>query len=229
MIDVRQRSREPELLDLGVPRGEMEKSLADLRFVNRRLSNSDRLVRTVAGFLEGLPRPRLLDVGCGSGDLLDRIRRESPLALLAVGADIKVEHLRLAPSPVTAVAGRVERLPFAAESFDVVMASHFLHHFDSPALPGILSSLHGLARRALVINDLQRSRVPYLFGRVAFPLLFTSRVSVNDGLVSIRRGFRDVELAAAFAEAGVPVRIERCWPYRLLAIAERGTRHRASA
>jgi hypothetical protein len=64
--------------------------------------------------------------------------------------------------------------------------------------------------------------VPYFFGRVAFPLLFRSGVSVSDGLVSVRRGFHPSELAAGFHEAGIPVRIERNWPYRLLAIAERG-------
>jgi hypothetical protein len=44
---------------------------------------------------------------------------------------------------------------------------------------------------------------------------------VADGLLSIRRGFTVAELAAAFAEAGIPVRIRRTFPYRLLAVAER--------
>jgi hypothetical protein len=47
-------------------------------------------------------------------------------------------------------------------------------------------------------------------------------VSVHDGLVSIRRGFRPAELRSAFEEAGLPhVRIRRRFPYRLLAIAVR--------
>ena len=81
----------------------------------------------------------------------------------------------------------------------MVTASLFLHHFDEAELPEILAGLHRLARRALVVNDLHRARVPYLFGRAAFPLLFRSRVSVEDGLLSIRRGFRADELRAAFA------------------------------
>jgi hypothetical protein len=44
-------------------------------------------------------------------------------------------------------------------------------------------------------------------------------VSVHDGLVSIRRGFRAGELRAAFAAAGLPVTIRRSFPYRLLAVA----------
>jgi 2-polyprenyl-3-methyl-5-hydroxy-6-metoxy-1,4-benzoquinol methylase len=229
MIDFSRRSREPELLDLGVPADEMRRSLADLRFVNRRLSNSNRLVQTVLTLLDGQPAPRLLDVGCGSGDLLVRMQRQSPRPLLAVGVDIKRQHLELAGSTVTAVASDVRHLPFPSESFDVVMASHFLHHFDGPELAEILTALFALARRALVISDLRRARVPYLFGRVAFPFLFRSKVSVNDGLVSIRRGFRTSELAAAFQEARIPVRIEHNWPYRLLAIAQRSGDRGASA
>ena len=73
-----------------------------------------------------------------------------------------------------------------------------------------------------MVNDLRRARVPYVFGKAVFPVLFRSRVSVEDGLLSIRRSFREPELRAAFAAAGVPgVRIERSWPYRLLAVAEK--------
>jgi hypothetical protein len=45
-------------------------------------------------------------------------------------------------------------------------------------------------------------------------------VSVHDGLLSIRRGFREPELRAAFAAADLRnVRINRQFPYRLLAVA----------
>jgi hypothetical protein len=47
-------------------------------------------------------------------------------------------------------------------------------------------------------------------------------VSVDDGLLSIRRAFRPRELADAFAAAGIPgARIRRTFPYRLIAVAER--------
>jgi len=131
-----------------------------------------------------------------------------------------VAHLQAAPRNVRRVVGDVRRLPFPDRSFDVVTASLFLHHFDAPELPGLLRDLARLARSALVVNDLRRARVPLAFGRVAFPLLFRSRVSVEDGLLSIRRGFREPELREAFAAAGLPaVRVRRSFPYRLLAVA----------
>ncbi len=205
MIDLRTRAREPEALDVGVAPDEALRSLADLRFVNRWLGNRGRFVGAVLPYLRTSARPRLLDVGCGSGD---------------VAASLL--HLQAAPPDLLRVVADARRLPFAAGTFDVVTASLFLHHFDAAALPELLRGLYALARRALVVNDLRRARVPYVFGKAVFPLLFKSRVSVEDGLISIRSSFRETDLRDAFAAAGVPsVRIERSWPYRLLAVAEK--------
>ena len=75
--------------------------------------------------------------------------------------------------------------------------------------------------KAVVINDLRRAWVPYAFARVVFPLVFRSRVSVDDGLLSIRRGFTRHELETAFRDSGIgSVQIESRFPYRLVAIAK---------
>jgi SAM-dependent methyltransferase len=220
LVDLRVRAIEPEQLDEGVPEAEALRSLADLRLVNRWLGNRGHLLRAVAAYLP--PGGRLLDVGCGSGDVPAFLLARLPGPLLAVGVDVKTLHLRAAPRSVRRVVADVRRLPFPDRAFDVVTASLFLHHFDEADLPEVLAGLHRLARRALVVSDLHRARVPYLFGRAAFPLLFRSRVSVEDGLLSIRRGFRAEELRAAFARAGLPpVAVRRHFPYRLLAVAPR--------
>lgn len=221
MIDLRRRATDPEGLDLGVSDDEALESLADLRFVNRWLGNRRALWRASAPYLTR-PGARLLDVGCGSADVPSWLRGRSGNGVVAVGVDVKPLHLRAAPKDVRGVVADVRRLPFPPRSFDVVTASLFLHHFDGAEVGGVLRHLWPLCRGVLVVNDLQRSAVSYGFGRVAFPLLFRSRVSVADGLVSIRRGFTVRELRDAFAEAGIaPVVIRRCWPYRLLAVAER--------
>lgn len=214
------RATDPERLDEGVPDAEALRSLRDLRLVNRWLGNAPSLRRAVRPHL---PRGgRLLDVGAASGDVpADILSRQADPALF-VALDVKALHLRLCPPGLRRVVADLRALPFPDRSFDVVTASLILHHFDAPELPTVLAGLFRVAARALVVNDLHRARVPYLFGRVFFPLLFESRVSVDDGLLSIRRGFRPAELRAAFTEAGIPgVRLERRFPYRLLAVAER--------
>jgi SAM-dependent methyltransferase len=202
-----------------VPEAEVFRSLGDLRFVNRWLGARRGLLAAVRPHLSG--GGRLLDVGCGSADLPVFLRSRLPGSIVAVGLDIKPLHLREAPPTVHRVVADVRALPFPDRSFDVVTASLFLHHFDTPELPPLLARLYSLSRRVLVVNDLRRALVPFLFGRAFFPLLFRSPVSVVDGLVSIRRGFRAEELRAAFARAGIEgVTIRRRFPYRLVAVAK---------
>jgi SAM-dependent methyltransferase len=218
-LDFSQRATDPEILDLGVGDEEARRSLADLRFVNRWLGGRRALLRAVLPYLG--PGSRLLDVGCGSADLPALLVERVPAPLQVVGLDVKVLHLREAGPGVQRVAADVRALPFPPRSFDVVTASLFLHHFDACELPGVLRSLLALCRRALVVNDLRRSWVPYTFSRLVFPFVFRSRVSVSDGLISIRRGFTDPELRAAFTAAGVTqLRLVRRFPYRLVAVAE---------
>ncbi len=217
-MDLRTRATDREQLDEGVPEAEALRTLADLRFVNRWLGNRGSLLRAVRPHLP--PGGRLLDVGCGSGDVPAFLLSRLPGPLVAVGLDVKTLHLRAAPPVVRRVVADVRCPPFADRAFDVVTASLFLHHFDDEELPRLLDSLSRLARRALVVNDLHRALVPYLLGTALFPLLLRCRVSVEDGLLSIRRGFREGELRAAFAAAGLPaVAIRRSFPYRLLAVA----------
>jgi SAM-dependent methyltransferase len=213
------RSAEPESLDLGVPEAEALESLGDIRRVNRWLGGRRSLAAAVLPFLR--PGSRILDVGCGSGDLPAFLVGRLPFPLTAVGVDLKLLHVRQVPAPVKPLVANVHHLPFAPRSFDVVTASLFLHHFDDHEVAGVLARLHLLARRALVVNDLHRAAVPWIFGRTVFPLAFRSRVSVDDGLLSIRRAFRPAELRQAFDDAGIPhVQIRRRFPYRLVAIAE---------
>jgi SAM-dependent methyltransferase len=220
-VDLSVRATEPELLDEGVPETEALQSLADLRWVNRWLGTHRRLREAVRPFLVSSPRPRLLDVGCGSADIPDHIVRSFPGPLLAVGVDLKLLHLQAAPASVRRVVADVRALPFPSGAFDVVLAAHFLHHFDGAQAAAVLRRLYDLARRALIVDDIRRARVPYVFARSVFPFVLRSRVSVADGALSIRRAFTAAELAAVFAEAGIPARIRRAFPYRLLAVAEK--------
>jgi len=248
VVDLSRRIDEPELLDLGVSDAEASASLADLRFVNRWLGNRGRFLKNLRPYLAMQPRdepgaaasgasrrsaasppnpqvparpPTLLDVGCGSGDVPAFVVRGIGRPVLAVGLDAKELHLRALPPEVKPVLGDVRALPFPPRSFDVVTASLFLHHFGDAELPDVLRGLWALCRRALVVNDLRRARVPYLFGQATFRLLFRTHVSVEDGLLSIRRAFTPGELAGAFAAAGIPARVHREFPYRLVAVAER--------
>ena len=109
------------------------------------------------------------------------------------------------------------RLPFGARSFDVVTASLFLHHFDDGAVRRLLGAFRTLARRAVVVNDLRRHVVPWLFIAAAGRVLRRGPAYVHDGPLSVRRGFTPDELERAARDAGAHgVRVRRLWPYRIV-------------
>lgn len=72
---------------------------------------------------------RVLDLACGTGEILGRVRRDfSPE--LAVGLDLFAGHLARAEPPV--VAGDGFRAPFPDATFDVVLVRHLLQALPDP-------------------------------------------------------------------------------------------------
>ena len=77
----------------------------------------------------------VLDVGCGTGVLLESIGRELPAARL-VGVDLSPGMLAVARralgSRASLAVGDSARLPFRSRSFDLVLSLSSLHHWRDP-------------------------------------------------------------------------------------------------
>lgn len=87
------------------------------------------------GIVAGQPRPRVLDVGCGDGLLLERL---APLADAAVGLEPDSATARRAAERVAHLPhARVEKESFADHSpehpYDVIIFVASLHHMDLTA------------------------------------------------------------------------------------------------
>jgi ubiquinone/menaquinone biosynthesis C-methylase UbiE len=103
---------------------------------------------SLAFILEHIARDArtLIDVGSGNGFLLKQIRARHP-GLRLTGFDIKDGD---ANRQIYAyVKGRIERLPFADKSFDVVTCSHTVEHLVD--LEACVAELIRIARRQLFI------------------------------------------------------------------------------
>ena len=79
-----------------------------------------------AAVAEGRPRD-VLEVGCGRGELAERMSRELSAHVIAVDQSARMVELTAARG-VEAIVGDVVRLPFGDESFDCAVAAWMLYH-----------------------------------------------------------------------------------------------------
>ena len=77
---------------------------------------------------------KILDVGCGTGQLLQLVAQQIPVGSLLVGLDPSVEMLRVAAARLAGthsvlVHGAVECLPLPTGTFDVVCSTWSMRHW----------------------------------------------------------------------------------------------------
>lgn len=227
------RSSRRELLDERSPGlVELRATFADLGRTNRWLGGRRALLRALEPLLLASDRPlEVLDVGTGGGDLpraiVRRARRLGREALVtAIDREPLVASLAArsggrAWPDLRVLCADARRLPFADRSFDVVTASLFLHHFEHRDIVELLRRFLRLARRAVVVNDLRRHIVPWLFIWIASRATRRHPIYAHDAPLSVLRGFTGEELAAAAREAGAAsFTLRRRLPYRLVLTLE---------
>ena len=167
----------------------------------------------------------LLDIATGSADLpiaALRWARSAGLPLRITGVDLHPTTLELAREHIAeqdrahppavgepSLAGSIElrqadalRLmdEFKPGSFDVVHAGLFLHHLSELEILTVLRIMDRLATRAVVWNDLVRSRVGY--GAIHLLTLGMPRIVRHDATVSVRAGFTKREALDLARRAG---------------------------
>jgi SAM-dependent methyltransferase len=204
-------------------------ALADIGAVNRFLRGSKVLVNAVRPFLteaQAASPLTVLDVGTGGADV--------PLALVAEARRLErgIRVVAIDREPATLSYARAQTadvpeielekqdalaLPYEAASFDIVTASLFLHHFAHDDAVRLLSSFRRIARRAVLINDLERHVVPWAFIALVARITRRHPMFVHDAPLSVLRGFTRDELLAAARDAGDPAATVRAFhPFRLL-------------
>ena len=112
----------------------------------------NRRVRVLAAwFAQLVPRSaRMLDVGCGDG-LISAVLQSRRPDLVVAGIDVLPRrHTHI---PVDIFDG--SSIPFADQSFDVVLFSDVLHHTEDPAI--LLREARRVSRQNVLIKDHNRN------------------------------------------------------------------------
>ena len=172
--------------DLGTP-VEIAQSLRDLRHINDWFGGTRTtitLLRKVSA-QTGTTELSLLEMGAGRGDVPIGAQRR----LTKLGLSLNVTLLdrlwtHLPADVVPSVSADALRLPFRDRAFDVVSCSLFAHHFDPATLLRLCGEALRVSRRAVLINDLIRSRVHLALVYLGLPL-FRSRITWHDAPASV--------------------------------------------
>ncbi len=114
------------------------------------------VVGEVTYAVAGMPAPRVLDLGCGTGALAERLLDAIPGCSLT-GVDlsprmVEVARVRLA-GRADVLLGDAERLPFHDAAFDVVVCNDSFHHYPDPERATFQAWRVLAAGGALVLGD----------------------------------------------------------------------------
>jgi SAM-dependent methyltransferase len=183
------------------------RSLQDVARSNRWFGGANAVIaelvpvlRTAAGTAVSM-----LDVGTGAGDIPELARRladRGGVTLHTMGLEVS-PALAAASRPRSgdAIAGNALALPFADRSIDVVTCSQVLHHFEAAEGARLLAEMHRVARVRVIVADIRRAWAAAAGLWIGSWALGFHPVSRHDGVVSVLRGFRAGELAAAVLAA----------------------------
>lgn len=182
--------------------------------VYRQLDRINRLLHTAATIQEPLirilgdsrsTRITVLDLGAGDGAL----GREIELFARARGRDWRVTSIDSSVDSLTLgtggrrVAGNVCALPFADDSFDVVLASQMTHHLTDREAVRHFAEAWRVSRDLVLILDTHRNILALGFITLLLAALGFSRTFRADAALSVRRGWRINEWRALAAQAGL--------------------------
>lgn len=212
MVDLSVRSNETELMDdLSRPDSEFVEAYNELTAVNKHLGG----IRAVERFLPE-DAMSVLDVAAGGCDVGEALASRRKCRVVSL--DMNPRGLKMARQTAP-VAGDALQLPFADRTFDAVICSLFFHHLTTAECVSVLREMWRVARRIVIVNDLHRNRVAHASIRVLSALFSRSTMFRNDSAASVRRAFRPAELVDVAKTAGVPARVYRSFPYRLVLVA----------
>lgn len=187
--------------DLAFDGKEMDKALRELEVINKWLGGNqltlhglDQLTKTLSG-----NNPlRIVDLGCGGGDMLKLIankarKRNRNCELIGIDANpYIIEYAKSNTKDYPEISYQAINIfsqEFQKQQFDIILCTLFTHHFTDHQLVQLLSQMKHQMSLGLVINDLHRHRLAYYSIKLLTRLFSRSYMVKNDGPISVLRGF----------------------------------------
>lgn len=232
-MDFSTRATDPELMDdLQCSGPVVVQTLRELEFINKWLGGNHVTLQAIKAITrkKSLRRVRIIDVGCGSGDVLLHLRQwasANDLQTELTGVDANPHIINLAQthcnqySDITFESMDILSMKFKSLETDILIGTLFFHHFTQTQLTDFFSQLKNQVRIAIIINDLHRHPLAYYSIKWLTALFSKSEMVKSDAPLSVRRGFSRPELETVLRNAGYDrFKISWKWAFRWQVIVE---------
>lgn len=227
MPDFSKRSNDLEIMDDLQCSGEVvHQTLRELETINDLLGGNYVTIDGVAR-LAGSSEKKTIsvaDIGCGSGDMLKRIRRwgqkkGSSLELTGIDANPNIiAYARIHTPPECEIKYQTTDIfseDFKTQHFDIVIATLFCHHFTDQQLISFFSQLKKQTDVGIIINDIHRHWLAYYSIRLLTRLFSRSPMVQYDAPLSVLRAFRKRELISILERSGIEnFTVKWMWAFR---------------
>ena len=207
LINTKYRTDEPETMDDFTMEGEILRDALDkIAKINQLLGGNQLTLRGVQELIRSISKTTtitIVDVGCGNGDMLRTLadyglKNNLDFQLIGIDANnFTINHAQHLSRYYPNIRYQCEDIfdeNFAKLKYDIVLCTLTLHHFKDNEIIHLLHVFNANSKVGIVVNDLQRSPIAYrLFQALCF-VFGLNKMSREDGLISILRGFKKVEL-----------------------------------
>jgi 2-polyprenyl-3-methyl-5-hydroxy-6-metoxy-1,4-benzoquinol methylase len=206
-INTRQRTSQEEIMDdFSLEGEELRDALDKIASINRWLGGNQVTLNGVKKLLKNYVYNEpitVVDIGCGNGDMcraLAAYGRRNGINFNILGIDANAftirhaTHISTTYPEISYAVMDVFSTEFASLQYDIALCTLTLHHFTDKEILQLMKLFINKAGLGVVINDLHRSAVAYRLFQVICFVFRLNRMSEQDGLVSILRGFKRQDL-----------------------------------
>lgn len=192
--------------DFSLQGEELKAALDQIARINQLLGGNNLTLHGIKKLLKNTAISKTItvaDIGCGNGDMLRMLAkfgRKNNLNFKLIGIDANdftinyAKKLSIEYSNIEYKCVDIFSEDFKSLKYDIALCTLTLHHFTNEEILNIITTFNKNAETGIVINDLHRSKLAYrLFELICF-LFNLNKMSREDGLVSILRGFKKNEL-----------------------------------
>jgi len=225
--DLSKRSYQPELMDsFDEPIASLKAVFQDINRVNHLLGGNAITINALKKILQDHPQEQytIVDMGCGDGNMLREVAtyfRSQKLKGNFIGIDLNKNALSIAQEmskdfpEIKYLNQDILKIDSHTFHCDILINTLTMHHFTDEQVLVFLKKFTQLARYAVVINDLQRSRLAYYLFHLFSSIFIKTKIAKIDGLISIRRAFIKKELQGYSKEIrGTTHSIDCKWAFR---------------